>query len=143
MPVPTIEIYKREIRTKKTIQAGIVCHRVENKIEYVEYEPGNGTRYRLLFARLEKLGVEGASDKHVLVTLLHQPLTCPSYPLHAYASWDYIKEKFSGCSKSDAIALCEIINYILGHGEEMSSLDWMIKVAFGLREKDEVEDETN
>ena len=105
---------KEDIRTVATIQAGILIDRQNAGVRFIDYCPGNGSRYEIVVSHLNELEVPGCSDNFVLVSLKKTPSTWVSYPFKSFASYDHIMKKLD-VTLVDALALHEIINYILGH----------------------------
>lgn len=122
------------VRTKKTVKEGI---RVQEEFEgrlFVSYEPGNGTRYILLFTKLDGFS-EGVGDligvgpKCWVVTYLNRDprpsalISDNGQLLH----WSYVGKKLQ-LRTPDAVVVAELIGHITGRpyitGDEvMSFLD--------------------
>lgn len=105
---------KEDIRSVVSIQDGILIDRQVAGVRFVDYCPGNGSRYELVFSYLNGLNVPGCSEDFVLVSLKKTPGTWASYPIKGYATYDHIMKKLN-VSITDALVLHEIINHLLGH----------------------------
>ena len=85
---------------------------------FVEYQPGNGTRYPVLFTylgTLEKLSQDriGCQPESWLVTML----TCSPYnslmcSTNDHVHWSYVMEKLQ-LNQTDALCVAELIKLIL------------------------------
>jgi len=110
----------REIRTKASIDDGIIMRESHGDVELMVYEPGNGTRYTLVFSRLidhEECGTVGWQDCSTIVTLWPGTIRSaamvvadePGNMLH----WRYVAEKLR-LGFPDAVAVAEILGHHLG-----------------------------
>jgi hypothetical protein len=109
---------KFDLRTKCSIEAGIVTDlpkgSVIGPVRFVDYQPGNGTRYNLVFTNINGTDEVG-NNNGWLVTWLN------SHDLKAMVVTDsgqllhfsYVMEKMRACA-SDAVCLAEIIGYCTG-----------------------------
>jgi len=104
-----------DIRTKPIEAcAARVAGNDERKV--VDWQPGNGTRYALLFVRLHELaGVDECSDWQVTwITRRRTMFVSDS----SYVSYSYVQEKMSWVKDiigiSDAICIAEAIGHVLG-----------------------------
>ena len=105
---------REDIRSVASIQDGILIDRQVAGVRFIDYCPGNGSRYELVFSYLNGLDVPGCSEDFVLVSLKKTPATWTSYPFKGYASYDHIMWKLN-VSVVDALVLYELINHILGN----------------------------
>lgn len=110
------------LRAKSTVREGIVVRegtRLDRQ-RYVEYEPGNGTRYAFLFVDLGKMGATCRADFGLyrgeggtLVTWANKP-GHPSMVVAAnFLSPDLVREKLSA-SIGDAVVIAELLGEELG-----------------------------
>ena len=105
-----------EYRTKRTIAEGITAtNSNEARVHFVEYQPGNGTRYVL---QLTDLGLERPGSIVGAIRWIVTRLHCPNSGTvllgnTGYLHWSYIGEKF-GVSRTDAVVLTELIGYLIG-----------------------------
>lgn len=113
---------REELRTKETVQDGIIDFkfgddggRGQSLVRYVEYEPGNGTKYRLLFTNISGVKLEEVKERRGVrsgwvVTNLSSMrsiiVTDTNEPLH----FNYVTEQFK-CGLADGICLAEIIGH--------------------------------
>lgn len=82
----------------------------------LDYQPGNGTRYRLGFLWLPSGEAErhfGAVGGGCIVSWVdHCAIIVPTHK-NAFLDWTYIAEKFK-VNKADGVVLAEIIGHIVG-----------------------------
>lgn len=106
-----------EVRTKKTVEEGIVNFGLgdrqrESVIQYVEYEPGNGTRYRLLIANVNGTGMDeiDSSKGGWVVTNLNSMRSMVVTDNAGLLHFNYVMEKLQ-CGIADGVCLAEIIGH--------------------------------
>lgn len=107
-----------EVRTVATVPHGVVQEEwigYKNRVRYIDYQPGNGTSYKLLLTKLEGLRVPGTDDSYFMVTWLNW--NGPNSHVSAHFSgtspchhYTYVQEKLQ-CPTADALALAELICY--------------------------------
>lgn len=120
-----------DVRTKATVEEGIVVRQELEGRLFIAYAPGNGTQYLLLFTKLDGFGDQvtdllGIGPKCWMVTVLNQEprpsalITDNGQLLH----WSYVGEKL-GFRTPDAVVVAELIGQITGRpyltGEEVMS----------------------
>lgn len=109
-----------DVRTNKTVEEGIVKfglgeRQIESAIQYVEYEPGNGTRYRLLIVNLKGTGLdEGPYRNGWIVTYLNSMRSMIVVDDRGLLHFKHVMEKLQ-CGIADAVCLAEIIGYCTDH----------------------------
>lgn len=98
------------IRTKTITSSTKIFHDFGDQ-KYIDYQPGNGTRYDLLFVKLkgEIPDEVGGSEWMVTWVWKRSILLCNS---HQYLDVSYVAEKFK-TNVADAICLAEIIGHII------------------------------
>lgn len=108
-----------DIRTKRTVQESITRH-IESSgtVHEVEYCPGNGTRYHLVFVTSSQLVkvIEGdcvSEFRGWLVTLTNSMRSMFVQKTEQLLHFGYVEEKL-GCGLADAVCLAEIIGHITG-----------------------------
>lgn len=107
------------IRTQPTVEDGIKVNEVNGPVTFVEYQPGNGTRYALVFTNLHEMEDAryrlGAGEGAVLVTLATDPRGSRSCIFEAggYVEPYRIEERLTPRRMVDAMALCEVIAHVL------------------------------
>lgn len=108
-----------DYRTKATVGAGIVEDRpLGSAGRLINYQPGNGTRYILLFnqvpagAASETLGLMGEPG-WVVTWIHHRSRSHLVYSQRGFLHWSDAQEWFK-TSKSDAVVLAEIIGHVTG-----------------------------
>ena len=107
-----------DFRTKPTVEAGITINESNGDINFVEYQPGNGTRYQLLIVDTTKLGEKanfalGADGGAVVVSFpLGGYKTITLCLGGGYLSRDYVAEKIGSSSLSDVAVLTELLAYL-------------------------------
>jgi len=93
---------------------------------FVEYQPGNGTRYPLLFTRLDlgpnalpNLGFSQIEEAGVVLVSWFNGATARSHAFRdeGFLHWTYVAEKF-GTSPSDAKVLAEVIAHFTNREAE-------------------------
>ncbi len=83
-----------------------------HNMRFVTYEPGNGTRYRVLFVFLNGMDL-GGTPAHGDYVLIYMRDYGTAYPfIRAKFSPGYIREKL-GVSEVDSTVLAELFDYIL------------------------------
>ena len=106
---------KLDLRTKPTVQAGIV---LLDKV--VVYEPGNGTRYTMLITEVSKFGFSdtardalglGTMSGGFVVAWPHLPYQTLIYTAGSYLAPNWMRNKV-GCTLADAVVLCELLAYL-------------------------------
>jgi hypothetical protein len=129
-----------DVRTKATVEEGIIARQELEGRLFIAYAPGNGTQYLLLFTKLDGFGEKvtdllGIGSKCWMVTVLNQEprpsafITDNGQLLH----WSYVGEKL-GFRTPDAVVVAELIGHITGRpyltGEEvMSALEEEVLVS--------------
>jgi hypothetical protein len=114
-----------DIRRKATVQEGIVFHHVDsfNKVQVIEYQPGNGTKYVLVITRItepaspselrDRLGTGGERDTYLVAKVNGGYGTAVLLGgVNHYLHFNTIQEKL-GCSISDAVVLAELLGQLL------------------------------
>jgi hypothetical protein len=111
-----------ELRTKATVAEGITKQSEAEGARFVEYQPGNGTRYVLVLTELGRLGPEactacglGREGTGVLVSWVNG-FRAPSMVVPSdggYLAPNYVERKLNS-SMADAVVLAELIGTLLG-----------------------------
>jgi hypothetical protein len=113
------EELKNRIRSKATVEEGIVKRTEHNGIVYAEYEPGNGYRYYFLCTPCEGLEVSGAGSKHFMVSFL-SPVSegWKSYPFMGgegnVVMPYYANGKMEIGNRVHACVFCEVLPHLIG-----------------------------
>lgn len=120
------------IRTRETVEDGIKAREDNGATTFVEYQPGNGTRYALVFTRLNEMPATrralGAGEDAVLVTLATDPKGSRAcvFTVGGYIEPYRVEERLTPRRFADAAALCEVIAHVVGGTcpslEEMAGL---------------------
>lgn len=109
-----------ELRSKPIDESITIDHEVPGR-RFIEYQPGDATRYLLLFVDLDfgdthGLGQHvGSNGSASVVTLLNWP-HCPSVVLQrdgGFLAPAYVEEKL-GVGGPSSVTLAEIIAHVLG-----------------------------
>ena len=83
----------------------------------VDWQPGNGTRYVVMFTRVDPLQAKmiGCSDRAVLVSLIMDYGNCRAWPFGGggIAHISYVEEKFAMKYDGDNLAIAALINIAL------------------------------
>ena len=109
-------------------------------VRYFVYEPGNGTRYPLLFTPLDYLNPQatgaGSGAGYTLVSLCWGPKDIRSYAFKntGFLHWDKVRKELKLNGIPDAIVLAEFIALQLGR-EAMSVQEAVDK--FNTRDEDD------
>ncbi len=106
----------KSYRTKPTVEEGI-AHRIDfNGGSYVEYQPGDGRVYRLVFTQLstDVTKVLGAQPRSCLVTLVNFGCSMVVALDHGYLAASYVAEKMPTLSKGGAATVVEFIAHMTG-----------------------------
>jgi len=104
-----------DIRTKPIEQCATEVVDIGSQ-KYVDWQPGNGTRYALLFVRIDPQVKKDESGDWQITWLTKRRTMFVS--TSSCVMYTYVKEKMSGIQDSigtsDAICIAEAIGYILG-----------------------------
>jgi hypothetical protein len=106
-----------DLRTKPTVQAGIVFDYDTPEVRFVDYQPGNGTRYWLCIVHTKdysedvnkKLGF-GAGDGHLVIDLNSNRVMLVAE--YGFLAASFVQSKLD-CGISDAYVLAELLGYLL------------------------------
>lgn len=107
-----------DLRTKPSVEAGIVFKSESDGFTFVDYQPGNGTRYCVTLMSTdefdppvcERMGWESGS---VVATLFSEkPYKSMMLAPTGFLHWSYVEEKL-GVGESDAKVLAELFGYFL------------------------------
>jgi len=108
--------YKYSIRTRDTRDC-IKALKDFGDQKFVDWQPGNGTRYALLFVRLDpQVQIEESGDWQV--TWLTK-LRTMFIGQNSFVHYNYVKEKMH-CGSADAICIAEAIGHVLGFNSTTS-----------------------
>jgi hypothetical protein len=98
-----------------------------NPVRVVDYQPGNGTRYHLVFVgpyvptfATEKLDLAGCYTVTHLVDGKGRTMTVAN--TGTYLSMDYVAEKLGLSSTEDAKVLAEVIAHFTGRRADTAAL---------------------
>lgn len=105
-----------EYRTKPSIQAGVIENHATGKSRVLNYQPGNGTRYLLVFTPISAGSEAGAllglmdEEGWVVTWISHRShtLVCSQ---KALLHWSDVALGFQ-TTKSDAVVLAEVIGHV-------------------------------
>ncbi len=109
------------LRTKPTVDAGVVTDSADESfgwVRVVEYQPGDGYRYRLVFSKLSRsqLAVFGAPPGSQLVTVFlpEGRSVAAIFSKAGFLAVGYVAEKFSLSEDyATAAMLAEVIGHVL------------------------------
>lgn len=110
------EDFKHCVRSLERVSLGVMQKIQQGDVVRLDYQPGTGTRYDVMFVPLKGFNVSGTGDKepggsqYWLVSLLNLSYRC--YPCTQGAHWSYLAEKL-GVSEVTARALEELLNFVL------------------------------
>jgi len=121
------------LRTVATVARGI---RIDThwaggqQVRVVSYEPGNGTRYTLIFARggemLENTREHlGLPEEWVSIVWLYEGKGIVLAENDGFLHWSYVREKLH-CSVPTAVVLAEVFAFVLGRSA-MTCEEWAAK----------------
>jgi hypothetical protein len=102
-----------EIRTR-TLEEGIRNRMSTQEVDYLDYQPGNGTRYPMVITAIndlmaEKLDMGSPGHMVTLVNSLKSVFLAEGVFLH----WSYLADKLD-LHTPDAVAVAEILGHLLG-----------------------------
>lgn len=109
-----------DLRTKETVEEGILHQETAGASTIVEYAPGNGTAYRLMITRLDWFSERttmkfGSSNKGTAVVSDlnggHSPVVVGNGA--ALLHYRRIKEKM-GFNWVDSVVIAELLGHLLG-----------------------------
>lgn len=86
-----------------------------NGVRYIEYQPGNGTRYGVLFTPLEELGDaawRNGGGTH-MVSLIAPYRSCYLFGNSGYTTVDYVAEKLTNGNLADGLHVAEVMAYVM------------------------------
>lgn len=102
------------VRTKPTVKAGISKDsRWTGGARFIQYEPGNGTRYDVLFTKMPGSRKHLYRDFIVASFLNHRKPSFLLPPWEGVLHWRYFSEK-TGFGEADAKALTELVAHVAG-----------------------------
>jgi len=113
-----------DLRTKATVQEGIVFDYDTPEVRFVDYQPGNGTRYWLCIVHTEdysgdvnkKLGF-GDGVGHIVIDLnSHRSFVVAE---HGFLAASFVQSKLD-CGISDAYVLAELLGHLLDREYEQA-----------------------
>jgi hypothetical protein len=113
------------IRTKPTVEAGITIDLKVHNTRFVEYQPGNGTRYQMFLVDTSvfpscvssAIGLD-PTDGGVVVSFPlgnYRTITLTKY---GYLTCGYVAEKIDSDNKSDVAVLTELLGFLLNRKTE-------------------------
>lgn len=110
-------------RTKPSVQSGITVNESNGDVNFIEYQPGNGTRYHLLIVDTTKLGSEandalGLGEGGVVVSFPLGRYNTISLSSGGYLSRDYVAEKIGSQNENDVAVLTELLAFLTGRRAE-------------------------
>jgi len=108
-----------DLRTKTTVEEGIVLDETSDIGRVIEYQPGNGTRYLVLIQHLDCLSSKaheriGCSADSILITTLTDPSNQRAVVAGASGllHWSRLERLFP--SVSDQIVVAEMVGHVMG-----------------------------
>jgi hypothetical protein len=114
-----------DFRTKKSVEAGITIDQREYGTRFVEYQPGNGTRYQMFLVETsvfpreanDAIGLDPTDGGVVVAFPLggYKTLTLAKY---GYLARSYVAEKIGSDNKSDVAVLTELLGFLLNRKVE-------------------------
>lgn len=106
-----------DIRTK-TVEASTIQFIDHGDQKYIDWQPGNGTRYGLLFVKVaEDIGKAESIGRWVITWV--NPQKTMFVGAKSYVHFSYVQEKMR-VPVSDAIVIAEAIGLVLGIGSTTS-----------------------
>jgi hypothetical protein len=109
-----------DFRTKPTVEAGVTIDLREYGTRFVEYQPGNGTRYQMFLVETgvfprevnDAINVDPVDGGVVVAFPLgrYKTITLSKY---GYLTRGYVAEKIDSDNKSDVAVLTELLGYLL------------------------------
>ncbi len=99
------------MRKKESVVTGIVDDRRAGPVRFIEYQPGNGTRYTLVFSRLLMTMHRTGYEEHATVVSWLQTGRCMVLAPTGYIAESYVAEKLD-CREGDALVLAELFAHV-------------------------------
>lgn len=121
------DLSQLDVRTKATVEDGITLHDTAGPAQIIDYQPGNGTRYRLSIVDTSELSDDtnvwlgfGRKNTGWIITYLNNR----GYAMvigrnDKFLSAHYVQEKLR-CGLSDAFVLAELLGKLLGRGYQQA-----------------------
>jgi hypothetical protein len=114
-----------DFRTKPTVVAGITIDLKVHNTRFVEYQPGNGTRYQMFLVDTSvfpscvssAIGLDPTDGGVVVAFPLgrYRTMTLSKY---GYLARSYVAEKIDSNNQSDVAVLTELLGYLLDRKTE-------------------------
>lgn len=101
------------LRTKSIEDAFRLEYRMEAGAHYVDYQPGNGTRYCLLIVHSTAPLTPTIDPGGYLVTDLNSGRSMLLQP-GGFLHFRYVKEKLNLRSEADAVVVAELLGHLTG-----------------------------
>ncbi len=103
-----------EVRTKPTVAEGILRDYTQGtSVRYVDYAPGNGTRYEIVLVSLsEEIGQRVCGSSGTMIVLANHGRKALFLSDKGFIHWSYVKEK-SDLGVPDAVAVAELLGVLL------------------------------
>jgi hypothetical protein len=113
-----------DFRTKPTVQTGITIDNSFGTTRFIEYQPGNGTRYQLILVGVsstsgpvnDAIGFGPDGGWIVSFPLGKYRTACLSNS--GYLSRDYLAAKIDSKNESDVAVLTELLGFLLNRRVE-------------------------
>jgi len=104
-----------ELRQKPTVEAGIVARETTMGRTFIEYQPGNGTRYVFLFVEIvgmPKLTEHAGANPHswLVMDTIHN--SAYLFAAHGFIAPQLVKEKL-GRNEVDSVVVAELIAHVI------------------------------
>jgi len=102
---------------------GVTLHeRAYRCVHYVEWQPGNGTRYELIVVELTGFEIAGSESEGDIVCIIWRNAGAANsghavtLPRRLLTEWHYLAEKME-CLPGDALAILAGVRRVLGEGD--------------------------
>lgn len=107
-----------DFRTKATVEAGITIDEKIGEVRFVEYQPGNGTRYHLMLTNVTVFpkavrDALGVGDGGVVVSFPLGNYRTSTLSSYGYLARSYVAEKIGSQNVSDVAVLTELLAFLL------------------------------
>jgi len=104
------------LRQKPSVEAGIVAKETTMGRTYVDYQPGNGTRFSYLFVEIvgmPKLTANAGANPHSWLIMDTNNRRAHLFGAVGFLAPRYVAEKLA-LSESSSVVIAELISYVTG-----------------------------
>ncbi len=105
-------VHGRFLDSLRDLDRAIKVEAQSGRSYYFDYEPGNGTKYRVLFSYAPGYDV---GEKEIVMTIINfgRSMIIPGGKMDTVGQLDYMHEKLGNLNIADCYALMPLINFFL------------------------------